>query len=499
KIEKVLNNCPPDGSAKKPRQEDGMAMWKRQRSLRERGRKKDPETNMALKSLRNFGEANIFHRYLEDYNKQRLSDPQWSMIDLLVTGTHGNDEHFKACQQIGHALLKQEFVMFILENVEQAENLFRNLKHNGDNTGLITAVCFFMLEEIDQNVNGFLHMKNCSVLHIIKESKLLTFFNKSLQKCNGASLIDTSSRPPKPGGMMQKLKMQLGRIYHSKGMLEDFVEGIYLLAKHCSQKVRTRKLDQRNEKVTSKEACEEERKAAAIAAGLDWHSDDSDEEATMNIMFILDLCKALESLRRYWEALEIINHSLSLADNILPLENREELRSLGAQIAFATAVLISGYDYARFIVQQHPSRLENRLAKHVKFLHNEVYTHTECVPFMIILASAGEYLEAYKLMPDISLNNLCVGTALINFASHFSLAILNFPGSSQEALYDVSRACQHVGLVTLALPNEDSSIEETKKSGTVTLKDTAYNLHLICMMSGALDLVRQVLKDHCPL
>ncbi|KAI3849394.1 hypothetical protein MKW92_036990 [Papaver armeniacum] len=479
----------------------GMAMWKKTKELKRKGRKKDPETNMALKSLRNFGEANICLStkdaaksigILEDYNKQRLSDPQWSMIDLLVTGTHGNDEHFKACQQIGHALLsfKAGICHVHLGTVEQAENLFRNLKHNGDNTGLITAVgntlmkfwhygfalrCFFMLEEIDQNGNGFLHMKI-----------LLTFFNKSLGRNamevdvdarltfdevikflspseDLASSIDTSSRPPTPWWNDAKNKKARSKKKLSRSILS---ERIKLLDNHHADDVfrgfrplavpsEVLKASRVKKSLQKKAAMKEERKAAAIAAGLDWHNDE-------HYKLILDLCKALESLRRYWEALEIINHSLRLADNILPLENREEHRSLGAQIAFATAGPISGYDYARFIVQQHPSRLENRLAKHVKFLHNMRCTHTlNLTNISQHQASAGEYLEAYKLMPDISLINLCHQYLAQGFTFLFSG--LKLSESSQEALYDVSRACQHVGLVTLAVSYYERVLEMREK------------------------------------
>lgn len=46
---------------------------------------------------------------------------------------------------------------------------------------------------------------------------------------------------------------------------------------------------------------------------------------------ILQLCKALSSLRRYGEALEIINLTLRLAHTSLSAEKKEELRSLGAR------------------------------------------------------------------------------------------------------------------------------------------------------------------------
>lgn len=87
----------------------------------------------------------------------------------------------------------------------------------------------------------------------------------------------------------------------------------------------------------------------------------------------------------------------------------------------------------------------------------------------------------------------------------------------QEALYNIARAYHHVGLVTLAasyyekvlatdekdypipkLPCENPDIGENRKPGYCDLRrEAAYNLHLIYKKSGAFDLARQVLKDHC--
>lgn len=86
----------------------------------------------------------------------------------------------------------------------------------------------------------------------------------------------------------------------------------------------------------------------------------------------------------------------------------------------------------------------------------------------------------------------------------------------QEALYNIARACHHVGLVSLAatyyekvlaihekdypipkLPSEKPDMEHLKPGYCDLRREAAYNLHLIYKKSGALDLARQVLKDHC--
>ncbi|OMO77504.1 General transcription factor 3C polypeptide [Corchorus olitorius] len=202
-----------------------------------------------------------------------------------------------------------------------------------------------------------------------------------------------------------------------------------------------------------KAALKEEKKAAAIAAGLDWQSDEENDESEQepvkepplqNLLrdeehqcLIIDLCKALASLQRYYEALEIIKLTLKSGYNILPVEKEEELRSLGARDKSS-----SGWD-------QSPED-----------------------------TASGKLLEA---------------------------------------LYNIGRACHHAGLVTLAasyyakvlassekdypipkLPNENWDVVENQNHGYCDLRrEAAFNLHLIYKKSGALDLARQVLRDHC--
>ncbi|KVI06692.1 Tetratricopeptide-like helical [Cynara cardunculus var. scolymus] len=266
------------------------------------------------------------------------------------------------------------------------------------------------------------------------------------------------------------------------------------------------------------------------------------------------LCKGLVSVQRYWEALEIINSSLKLAHNTLTTDKKEELRSLGAQIAYNIDGPTNGWDCARYIVSQNPYsfaawncyyKIMSRLDKHSKFLHEKSIKHEDCIPVNLIKghhftmisqhqAAARYYLKAYKLMPENALINLCVGTALINLAlglrlhnKHqcvlqglaFLYNNLRLSGNSQEALYNLARAYHHVGLITLAvtyyekvlaihqkdhpipkLPNDGSEAMDDLKPGYCDLRrEAAYNLHIIYKSSGAMGLARQVLRDHCSL
>ncbi|XP_012078857.1 general transcription factor 3C polypeptide 3 isoform X2 [Jatropha curcas] len=424
--------------------------------------------------------------------------------------------------------------------------------------------------------------------------------------------VNLSSDRQKQWWLDGRIKLKICHIYRAKGMFEEFVNTIFplvresLYVKTLRQKVkrrltisvlreRTKILDvgetvdvfggvrplaappdlakaSRARRLLQKK---EEKKAEARAAGIDWHSDDSDDEPLEEVRvpplpnflkdeehhnLIIDLCKALQMLQRYWEALEIINLTRSLACEKLPVEKREELQSLAAQISYKTTDPKHGFDCVKSVIIQHPyslaawncyykitSRLGKNYSRHAKFLRHMRSKHDDCVSPIVIyghqftLAShhqdaAREYLAAYKLLPENPLINLCVGTALINLTLGFrlqnkhqclaqGLSFLynnlrlaeNSQESVQEALYNVGRACHQVGLLSLAasyyekvlktsekdypipkLLNENLDAPESLKPGYCDLrKEAAYNLHLIYKKSGALDLARQVLKDHC--
>ncbi|KAA8542716.1 hypothetical protein F0562_023785 [Nyssa sinensis] len=316
-----------------------------------------------------------------------------------------------------------------------------------------------------------------------------------------------------------------------------------------------------------KSILKEEMKAKALAAGLDWQSEDSDDEPPQQALrkkpplpqllkdeehhqLIVDLCKALASLQRYGEVLDIINLTLRLLSNKLSVERKDELMTVGAQMAYNIMDPKHGYDFVRNIVLQRPysmaawncyykviSRLDVHHSKHSKFLHRMRDRYRDCVPPIMISGhqfsmisqhqvAAREYLEAYKLLPDSPLINLCVGTALINLALDIRLQNkhqcvaqglaflynnLQLCGNSQEALFNIGRACHHVGLVSLAasyyekvlttqqkdypipkLPYESPDHPENQRPGYCNIqREAAYNLHLIYKRSGAFDLARQ--------
>lgn len=477
----------------------------------------------------------------------------------------------------------------------------------------VQAILFLYkaLQMLEDNVDARLTLASL-LLEEAKEDEAISLLTPPKDLDSIDLLLPEKS---KPWWLNEKVKLKLALIYRAKGMLQDFVDAIFPLVReslyvetlHPKVKVKKRlsrrvlferikvledhetenlfsafrpvapssdlsKAARAKRLLQKKETLRDKKKAEALASGADWQSDYSDDEPPQEVhrepplpnllkdeehhCLIIDLCKSLASLRRYWEALEIINLTLRLAHNMLSAEKKEELRSLGAQIAYNTTDPKHGFDCVKYIVQQHSyslsawncyykvvSRLENRDSRHCKFLRAMLGKLLDCVPPIIIYGhqftmasnhqhAASKYLEAYKLLPENPLINLCVGTSLINLALGFrlqnkhqclaqGLAFLynnsRLCENSQEALYNIARAYHHVGLVTLAasyyekvlavrekdypipkLPCENPDIVENRKPGYCDLRrEAAYNLHLIYKKSGAFDLARQVLKDHC--
>ncbi|KAL6565515.1 hypothetical protein OROHE_004573 [Orobanche hederae] len=306
---------------------------------------------------------------------------------------------------------------------------------------------------------------------------------------------DTNSDARKLWWGNGKIKLKLAQIYKGKGSVEVFADVLFpvirktLFLETVQQKVkvkprlsrsvlseRVKVLDynqtdnvfhgfrpvassaelskaSRAKKLLEKKAAKlEAQKAAALAAGIDWKSEDSDDESPQvlqesplpdflkeeeNHLLIIDLCKSLSSSRRYWDALEIITFCLKLESNTFSVQTKEELQTLGAQVSYNIADPARGWDCVRYIVSRHPYSFsawscyykgilrDNRLSKRNKFLHNMRLKHKDSVPPILISAhrftmisqhqvAAREYLEAHRLMPDNPLINLCAGTALIN-------------------------------------------------------------------------------------
>ncbi|KAM0938510.1 putative tetratricopeptide-like helical domain superfamily [Dioscorea sansibarensis] len=632
---------------------------------------------MAAKMYRECSQFEKAISILEDYVKTHSSEADIGTLTLLVDFLMENNSHVLALHQIEYAAksvcrsdeelplhLKAKAVIChaYLGNIECAENFLMVVEsvgaencadmitEIGDSLGKLqyfdAALKFYLkLEHTAGEDNGNLHLKiaQCYASKV-ERGHAISFFYKALSRLENnidarltlCSLLLEEGKEDEAIGVLSppkdleqisnldsqaqswwlngRIRLQLGKIYHAKDMLKDFVDAIFSCIKETlaieilNQKVKSKKkltksvlveraklLDEeqtanvfqgfkpiattsdlvkasRAKKSLQKKAVvREEKKAAALAAGMDWQSDDSEDETPRkppqepplpeflknkeHDQLIMDLCKALASLRRYSDALEVILLALRLTNSTISDKHKEELRALGAQIAYSTTDPKYGYGFARNIVRQHPhsttawncyfkvvSRFGSRFKKHPKFLHY-MRTQKDCVPPMIMLghqftmlsqhqSAAREYLEAYKLQPENPLINLCVGTALINLAlghrlrnKHQCVAqglaflynYLRICNDSQEAMYNIARAYHHVGLVTLAvlyyekvlttqekdhpiprLPYENFSASDNYHPGFCSLhREAAYNLHLIYKKSGAVDLARQILKQYC--
>ncbi|XP_027190594.1 uncharacterized protein [Cicer arietinum] len=529
---------------------------------------------------------------LEDYLKNQPDGVNASVVDLLGAILMEINAHDKALQYIelsqvdGKELpltlkVKAGICHVHLGNMEKAQVFFNDLKPENANkhVELITEVAdslmglghynsalnyFPMLKGNSKNENGLLYLKIARCYQFLGERlQAILSFSKALETLQDdvearialASLLVEEGKendaisllsPPKdsdPGEAHSeksnrwwvdvRIKLKLCNIFHSRGMFNDFV-GVSFPLVHESLHVVTPRQKKPN---TDSPLC-------------NLHKDEEYHQ------LIIDLCNALASLQRYREALEIINLTLRSAHTSLSAENNEKLRSLGTQMAYNTTNPRHGFHCVKCIVQQHPqnvaawncyykviSRLENRDTRHDKFVRAMQGKFVDCVPPILISAhqftlcshhqdAARKYLEAYKLLPENPLVNLCVGTALINLALGFRLQNkhqcvgqglaflcnnLRICQNSQESLYNIARAYHHVGLVTLAakyyekviairerdcpipkLPNENIDVIENHKPGYCDLRrEAAYNLHLIYKRSGARDLARQVLKDYC--
>ncbi|KAF8102512.1 hypothetical protein N665_0198s0212 [Sinapis alba] len=480
-----------------------------------------------------------------------------------------------------------------------------------------SALKYYLLAINDTVNNGYLFVKVARCyMSLAKRDQAIIFYYRALNELNDpidaritlASLLledgkrdeaisvlsppenpDLDTSKQKAWWKKRKIRMHLCQVCYSEGMLEEYANtALQLVLKWVwrrtvkgkrkrsvlseLQRNRRRRRPRDGQPSELRGGPKERRKMRATLnetkrirerAAIKAHNEDicteSEEEAMKDEEYhrlFVDLCKALASLQRYWEALEIVNLARRLDAKMLPVEKKKELQSLGAKISCDTMDPKQWFDCVRSVIQQHPyrlnawncyykviSRLGKRASSEAKFMHHLRSKYRDCVPPILIAGhhftvtsrhqdAAREYLEAYKLIPDSPLINLCVGAALINLALGFRLKNrheclaqgfaflynnIRICSNSQEALYNVARAYHHVGLVTLAasyydkvlavyekeypmpkLPNEDPNVAEERKPVNCDLrKEAAHNLHLIYKHSGAFDLARQVLKDHC--
>uniref|UniRef100_A0A0A0LGB1 General transcription factor 3C polypeptide 3 n=1 Tax=Cucumis sativus TaxID=3659 RepID=A0A0A0LGB1_CUCSA len=450
------------------------------------------------------------------------------------------------------------------------------------------AIVFFykVLQHVEDNINARLTLASL-LLEEARDKEAISL----LSPPKDSNPTSSSSSKLKPWWLNEKVKLKLCHIYRTRGLLENFVEVIFPLVRESLYietlqekiKVNKKKLPRRvllervkvldgretgnlfrgfkpvapksdltkasraKRLLQKRERIKEEKKAKALAAGVNLSYDDLDDEPALRMhresplpnllkeeeyhILIVDLCKALASLGRCSEALEIISLTLN---------------STGT---------MHGFNFAKHVVKQYPysisawncyykvaSCLTNRDSRHCKLLNSMQSKYKDCAPPYIIAGhqfttishhqdAARKYLEAYKIMPDSPLINLCVGSSLINLALGFRLQNkhqcvaqglaflyknLKLCDNNQEALYNIARAYHHIGLVTLAVTyyekvlatyqkdcpipelfGENRNIKHQNSVYCDLRREAAYNLHLIYKESGALDLARQVLKDHC--
>ncbi|KAL9661196.1 hypothetical protein QQ045_026018 [Rhodiola kirilowii] len=554
-----------------------------------------------------------------------LGDMEKAKMLFQDLGKRGLSRHADLIIEVGDAYMS-------LEHYENALKYFLMLDDNGGgHSGLIfskIARCYESLKEGSlaikffykalSKLNDSIEVRLALASLLVDESRVDEAISVLSPPKINESEADTkliTETKVNSWWLDANMKLRLSYIYRDRGMCAEFIDTIYylvresLLIETMKQKVKVKKrltqsalcdrakvLDDgqkgnvfrgfrpmapkailykaaRAKRLLQKrEMVIKEKKELALAAGIDWKSDESDDDNSKqdikvpplpNLLpdeehhnLIIDLCKALRSSERYWEAQEIINLTLKLANNRLSSQKKEELRTLGAQTSYNITDPKQGFEYVKYIVRHHPYsisawncyyKVKMKLGKvhfkNIKFLHNMRMKHKDCVAPMLITGhqfsmlnqyqiAAKEYLEAYKLMPENPLINLCVGSALINLTLGFRLQNkhqciaqglaflyqnLLLCKNSQEALYNIARACHHVGLVSLAasyyeqvlathekdypipkLPNESLDSAEKRKPGYCDLRrEAAYNLHLIYKKSGAFDLARQVLRDHC--
>ncbi|KAM1297718.1 hypothetical protein ACFX2F_024633 [Malus domestica] len=507
--------------------------------------------------------AGICHAYLGNMEKAKsifsaLDEKSADNADLIAKVA-------KSYMSLGHHSSVLKYYLMLKGNVE-FNNGFIIMKiaqcHLSLNDRVQAILCFYeALKTLEDDIEARLTLAFILVEEAREDEAILL-----LSPPKNLGHMDHQTDKSEPWWCNGKVKLKLCNIYRAKRMAKEFVDTIYHLvheslsieslqqknllcisrpvapASDLLKAARAKKLLQKKAKV------KEDKKAEAMAFGVDWQSDDSDDDPLEEKHKEPPLPDLLKDKEHNGLIIDLLTRNTSSV--------AEELRSLGAQIAYNTPDPEHGVSCVKYIVDLHPyrnaawkcyykviSRLDDWYARHYKFLRNKRDKLRNCAPPSLISGhhftkksrhqdAAREYLEADKLLPENPLINLCVGTALINLSLghrlqnrhqcvvqglaflHNNLQLCEF---SQEAFYNVARAYHQVGIVTLAawhydkvlamqvkdypmpkLPHEKPESAENRKLGYCDLRrEAAYNLHLIYKKSGAVDLARTVLRDHC--
>ncbi|TYK03666.1 general transcription factor 3C polypeptide 3 isoform X1 [Cucumis melo var. makuwa] len=273
------------------------------------------------------------------------------------------------------------------------------------------AIVFFykVLQHVEDNINARLTLASL-LLEEARDEEAISL----LSPPKDSNPTSSSSGKLKPWWLNEKVKLKLCHIYRTRGLLENFVEVIFPLVRESLYietlqekiKVNKKKLPRRvllervkvldgretgnlfrgfrpvapksdltkasraKRLLQKRDRIKEEKKAKLLAAGVNVSYDDLDDEPALRMhresplpnllkeeehhILIVDLCKALASLGRCSEALEIISLTLKLAFNSLSTERKEELQLLGAQLAFSSTGTMHGFNFAKHVVKQYP-------------------------------------------------------------------------------------------------------------------------------------------------
>ncbi|KAH7667044.1 RNA polymerase III transcription factor TFIIIC protein [Dioscorea alata] len=477
---------------------------------------------MAAKMYRECSQLEKAISILEDYVKTYSSEADIGTLTLLIDFLMENNSHVLALHQIEYAAksvcqFDEELPLHLkakanfLMDVESmgTENCADMITEIGDSLRELqyfdAALKFYLkLEHTAGEDNGNLHLKiaQCYASKM-ERGHAISFFYKALSRLENnidarltlCSLFLEEGKEDEAIGVLSppkdleqisnldsqakswwlngKIRLQLGKIYHAKDMLKDFVDAIFSCIKE------TLTIEILNQKVKSKKKLT--KSVLVERAKL------LDEEQTANVF---------QGFKPIATASDLVKASRAKKSLQKKAVIREEKKA---------AALAAGMDWQSDNSEDETPRKSPQQPPLPEFLKNE---------------------EHYQLIIDVrtALINLALGHRLRN--KHQCIAqglaflynYLRICNDSQDAMYNIARAYQHVGLVTLAvsyyekvlttqekdhpiprLPYEENfSASDNYHPGFCSLhREAAYNLHLIYKKSGAVDLARQILKRYC--